>query len=150
MKVLKEENHQEIINRYTKKDWKPLFNMIPRIEKTTSFGKEIGGGLDDDGIYHIPNWSSSKIIYEFLDVAYDIPIIIDFDWSRWDEGRKIAQDESFDYDTIDIPTKCKLITAFVRNDRFCQGALSGAFQRGTILKILKSIERQVQNLFDGT
>ena len=142
MEILREENHQEIINGYTRIDWKPLFDMIPRIEKTTSFGEEIGGGMDDDGVYHIPTWSSSKIVYEFLDVVYDIPIIIDFDWSRWDEGRKIAQDENFDYDTIDIPTKCKLITAFVRNDRFRDGALSGAFQKGTILKILKSIERQ--------
>ncbi len=142
MEILREENHQEIINGYTRIDWKPMFDMIPRIEKTTSFGEEIGGGMDDDGVYHIPTWSSSKIVYEFLDVVYDIPIIIDFDWSRWDEGRKIAQDENFDYDTIDIPTKCKLITAFVRNDRFRDGALSGAFQKGTILKILKSIERQ--------
>ena len=144
MRVLNENNYIQTINSYTRKDWQPLLDLIPRIEKTKSFGKEIGGGMDDNGAYHLPNWSSSEIVHEFLEIVYDIPIVIDFNWAAWDEGSKMASDENFDYDTIDIPTKCKLITAFVRNDRFCDGALAGAFERGTILKILKSIQKQLK------
>ena len=142
--ILKQDNYIQTINSYTHSDWKPLLDLIPKIEQTKSFGKAIGGGVDKDGVYNIPNWSSAKIVYEFLEVVYDIPIVIDFNWAAWDEGRKIASDENFDFDTIDIPTKCKLITAFVRNDRFCDGALAGAFERGTILKILKSIQKQLK------
>ncbi len=142
--VLKENNHIEAINSYTQSDWQPLLDLIPKIEQTKSFGESVGGGMDKDGVYHIPNWSSAEIVYKFLDIVYDIPIVIDFNWAGWDEGRKMAGDEYFDFDTIDIPTKCKLITAFVRNDRFCDGALAGAFERGTILKILKSIEKQLE------
>jgi len=71
-------------------------------------------------------------------------MIISFDWGSWDEGRKIASDENFDFDTTDLLTKCKLITAIVRNDRFCEGALVSAFESGLILKILKSIENEVR------
>ena len=46
---------------------------------------------------------------------------------------------------LDIPMKCKLITAIVRNDRFCEGALVSAFNSGLILNILKSIEKEINS-----
>ncbi len=145
--VLKEDNYIETINSYTRKDWQPLLDLIPKIEQTKSFGEErIKQEPDEELCIIMENWESAPIVHEFLDVVYHIPIIIGFNWAGWDEGRKMASDEHFDYDTIDIPTKCKLITAFVRNDRFCDGALSGAFERGTILKILKSIEKQLERM----
>jgi hypothetical protein len=55
----------------------------------------------------------------------------------------MAGDENFDFDTVDLLTKCKLITAIVRNDRFCEGALVSAFNSGLILRILKSIKKDV-------
>ncbi len=142
---ISESNHIQTLNSYTLQDWKPLLDLIPIIEQTESFGEvRIKQEADEELCIIMENWDSADIVYKFLDIVYDIPIVIDFDWSHWDEGRKMASDENFDFDTIDIPTKCKLITAFVRNDRFCDGALSGAFQRGTILKILKSIQKQLQ------
>ncbi len=73
-----------------------------------------------------------------------MPIIISFDWGSWDEGRKIIADVNFNFDTIDIPEKCKLITAIVRNDRFCEGTLIAAFESGFMLKLLKSIKKQLR------
>lgn len=55
----------------------------------------------------------------------------------------MLQDESFSYDSIDIPFKYKLITIIVRSERFFEGVLVGAFESGQMLKILKSIERQI-------
>ena len=52
-------------------------------------------------------------------------------------------DKNFNFDSIDIPTMCKIITAIVRNNRFCDGALVSAFESGLILKILKSIKHQI-------
>ncbi len=73
-----------------------------------------------------------------------MPVIIDFAWGCWVEGSRIAKDIDFNYGTIDIPTKCKLITAFVRNDRFFDGALVEVFESGLMLKILKSIEKELE------
>jgi len=50
----------------------------------------------------------------------------------------------FNYEPIDIVTKCKLITALVRNDWFCDKALIEAFESGLILRLLKSLEPQLE------
>ena len=102
-----------------------------------------GGDKDEKGIIQFPYMIQAPIISEFLEIVYSLPIIISFNWGSWNDGRKIARDENFDFDTLDLPTKCKLITAIVRNDRFCEGALVSAFESGLILKILKSIEKQI-------
>lgn len=70
--------------------------------------------------------------------------MIDFDWGSRDEGLIIAGDVNFDFDTIDIPAKCKLLSAIVRNDRFCEGALVSAFKSGQVPKMLKSITKQYE------
>ena len=90
----------------------------------------------------IVNYSFSSISTSSISL-FELQIIINFDWGSWEEGRKMAYDENFNFDTIDIPTKCKLITAVVRNDRFCEGALVESFESGLILKLLKSIEKQL-------
>lgn len=73
-----------------------------------------------------------SIVSKFVEVVYAIPII-SFDWGAWEEGRKIANDENFAFDSVDLLTKCKLITAIVRNDRFCEGALVSAFEYNTLI-----------------
>jgi hypothetical protein len=72
-----------------------------------------------------------------------MPIMI-FDWISWDEGKKMIENRNFNFDTINIATKCKLITSILRNDRFCDGALIEAFESGLILRILQSIEKQLE------
>lgn len=138
---LTEDNYIERINSYSESDWKPMFDLIPSIENTEEFGKWSGGEKDKDGVFSMPYMDLNKTVDEFLKLVYNIPIIISYDWSSWDEGRRIAGDAYFDFDTIDIPEKCKIITAIVRNDRYCEGALVSAFESGLILKILKSVER---------
>jgi hypothetical protein len=145
MKWLKNDECIDRINSFTKDDWLPLFNLIPEIIKSKEFGR-----IDEErdfrktGIFHLEPYIKGEIVRKFLEIVYEIPIIIDFDWSSWDEGRRIVSNETFDFDSIDIPTKCKIITAIVRNDRFCDGVLIDAFESGLMLKILYSIKRQVE------
>lgn len=124
-------------------DWEPLITLIPKIENTSTFGEWSTGTADEEGIYKLEHCIPMPIVFKFLEVVYAVPIIINFNWSAWDDGRKIASDENFDLDSTDLLTKCKLITAIVRNDRFCEGALISAFESGLILRILKSIEKEV-------
>ena len=140
---LTENNYIEIINNYTKKDWLPLLKLIPMIEGTKEFDFVREGIQSEDGFDTMPYTENAEIVSGFIDVVHDIPVIISFDWGSWNEGRRIARDEKFDFNTIDIPAKCKLITAIVRNDRFYEGALVNAFESGLILRIIKSIEKQL-------
>ena len=138
-----ENYYKEKIYAFTPQDWQPLMDLIPKIESTSKFSEWAGGEKDENGVIQMPYSIESPIVSQFLEVVYAIPIIIAFDWGAWDEGRKIASDENFDFDSADLLTKCKLITAIVRNDRFCEGALASAFESGLILKILKSIEKVI-------
>jgi len=145
MNVLQLDNYIERINSYSAQDWKPLLDLIPEIEQVDKFGDDSEAmKLLEQGIIDMNPYVEHEIVQQFRDVVYSIPIAIDFNWGAWDEGRKIVSDENFEYDTIDMPTKCKIITAIVRNDRFCSGRLVEAFETGMMLKVLKSIRKQVK------
>jgi len=145
MMVIDEKNSKSEIDALMYQDWQPLLALIPEIENRSKFGEWRGGDKNDEGVITFPYVVPAPIVFQFSEIIYAIPIIIGFDWGAWDDGRKIASDENFDFDTTDPVTKCKLITAIVRNDRFCEGALVSAFETGLILKILKSIEKEVSD-----
>jgi hypothetical protein len=142
--MLSEKNYREKINSYSISEWKPLFDMIPKIEGTEVFGEFMGPEEVEEGVFSFPHYKYGEIISEFIRIVYDMTIIISFDWAHWEGGRYMASEADFDFDTIDIPTKCKIITAIVRNDRFHDGALLSAFESGVILKMLHSIQRQLR------
>jgi hypothetical protein len=124
--------------------WKPLLDLIPEIEQVETFQELIEPSrIDENGHIRLPVYRTNKVVEQFHRLVYEIGIVLNFDWVSWDEGRKIVSDSDFDFDSIDILTKCKIITAVVRSERFRDGALAEAFQSGLILKLLKSIERQV-------
>lgn len=144
MKVLKPDNCIDKINSYTARDWKPLLDLIPEIERIEKFGDDSEAmKLLNVGIIDMNPYVEHKIVEQFREVLYSIPIAVDFDWGSWDEGREMVGDDTFDYDTIDIPTKCKIITAIARNDRFCSGRLVQAFETGMMQKVLRSIRKQL-------
>ena len=145
--ILDEQDCSKKIASYTRQDWQPLFALIPKIENSSFFDECAGGDKEGKGEEGVSQFSyclpPAPLVSQFLEIVYAISIVIDFDWGEWDEGRKIARDENFDFDSIDLITKCKLITAIVRNDRFCEGALVATFKSGLILKILKSMEKEI-------
>jgi hypothetical protein len=143
MNVLTTDNYQKKIESMTPDDWMPLLDLIPVIEMTETFYSPGILSFQDEDIVEIGRSKQNPVIHTFREIVYQIPVIIDFGWAQWDEGSELAGNPDTDYDAIDIPTKCKLITAFVRNDRFCEGTLASRFEDGTILKILRSIRNQL-------
>jgi len=141
--VLSEENYRQKIFSYTREDWQPLMNLIPEIEEALSFGEKGGGKQDEDRVMQLPFVIPAYVVTQFVDIVYEMPLMVSFDWPSWEEGQKMLNDPGFDFDSIDIPTKCKLITAIIRNDRFADGTLVQAFESGLVLEILKSIQRQL-------
>jgi len=141
--LLDENNYKEQIHAFTQQDWQPLIELIPKVESTSKFGERSSAEKDEVETIQFPDCIEETIVSQFLDIVYRLPIIISFDWGAWEEGREIASNDDFDHDTLDLPTKCKLITAIVRNNRFCDGVLVSAFESGLILRILKSIEKQI-------
>lgn len=144
--MLEEETAADTIAAYTTEQWKPLFDLIPIIENTMIFDHGSCSTSVEDGGIQLYSPNEDMVVMRFLDLVYEMPIIIAFKWSTWDEGRAMANTPDFDFDSVDVYTKCKLITAIARNDRFCTGALVSAFESGFILTLLKSMQRQVDGV----
>ena len=137
---IKLENFPAYLNELGPDDWQPLLELIPEIEKANVFGEQKGGDLIETGVYSFPYWDQTPVVSKFVQVAYRLRIVIDFDWPSWDEGRDLAAADNTKLDYIDLITACKLITAIIRNDRFCDGALVMSFESGLMPRILYRIK----------
>lgn len=140
---LSEDTHTATLQSYDRSHWAPLFDLIPKIEATDRFGEMVIDEGADEAPAQFPYYSADDLVFEFFEVLRQVSVLVDFDWPKWTEGQAMLDDERFDYDTVDLATKCKLLTAIVRSDRFCEGALEAAFRSGLVLKLLKSIQREV-------
>jgi len=133
----------KVINELSLKDWERVFKLIPEIEKTKDFIKS-GGVVDDPNNpegFMITPIIEKKIVWDFVETLDELNLLIAFNWSKWDEGRKIASRQGFE--NQDTVTLLKLISAFIRNNRFCDGALAEKFNNKSIEKILKQIKKNI-------
>jgi hypothetical protein len=73
----------------------------------------------------------------FLQTAYDYGWVIDFDWPAWNRTEE-AQALYHDPDVLahaSIIQLAKLLTARIRIDRFCDGALAADFKSGLMMSV---------------
>jgi len=135
------------IKRISKKDWEKLFKLIPVIEKTKDF-VESGGIVDDPNNpegFMITPIIEKNIVWDLEKTLDKLNLLIAFNWGDWDEGREIASKQ--DFENKDTITLLKLISAFIRNNRFCDGALASRFEDRSIEKILKQIKKNIKNRY---
>jgi hypothetical protein len=131
------------ISKITAEQWQQLFDLIPVLSKTKVFAKSSGMKENSDGYLLFPHLINSEVVSEFQNLVYEIGLVNSFDWPSWEEGKQLLNDSAADFNKLDIKTLCMLITAIVRNDRFCDGSLVSFFENGTILKILKALKEKV-------
>ena len=135
------EELQEHINSISEEDWNKLFFLIPKIEQAKSFGKMVTNQEVGPGVTQFSYVSYDSLVLEFLEIVYQLKLIVAFDWMDWTEGRKILDKQ--DYKGKDIITLCKLLTIIIRADRFSEGFLLSTFKHGDILAILMEMKIKI-------
>jgi hypothetical protein len=137
------ENISAHLKKLSADNWEKLFALIPRIESIKEFstGGDSIEDTDDPGSYNITPEYDDPIVFLFLDIMQELDLIIHFDWPSWDEGREIVKKGN--YSNLDTVTLLKIMTAFIRNNRFCDGALAARFEDRTIEKILKELKKNI-------
>lgn len=130
------------IKTISTRDWEKLFSLIPAISSTTRFGELKGGEEIGKNISFGHYWQSTQVVDDFVKIAYELKIIVVFDWKNWEEGKNILNNVQ-SYEELDISTLCKLLTSIVRNDKFCDGFLIKNFENGIILKVISAIEQKI-------
>jgi len=131
------------INQISKGQWQSLFDLIPTIEKTSSFGVFNFGDENEGGEVHMPTMESEKIVSDFVHKIEHLDLMIVFDWGSWKEGENLLNNTNTNYNELSTETLCKLITAIIRADRFTEGYLVSCFKNGVILKILYGLKRNM-------
>lgn len=90
----------------------------------------------EPGVFAMPAIHEPAALLDFHEGLHKHGLVIDFDWAAWEEGRRAADDPDRIRDLS--PADCvKLLTAYARSDRFCDGAFSSALDKGHLTGILK-------------
>ncbi len=126
-------------------DWTPrpeaiaaLAELLPEMASpTTDRWHEPPPG--DDGVLTLPHMLSDRVENEFVERAYAHKWVYDFDWPAWqDEAQRLHKDPSALH-AATIDTLRKLITTYVRKERFCEGTLRSARHAGALTAILRRL-----------
>lgn len=93
-----------------------------------------------------PYFRKGPVAREITRLLYDVKLIVPFDWPNWDEGRELLSGN--DLTKLEGQPKhilVGLLTALVRNDRFCEGAWGEAVESGIVRKILKELKKRLDD-----
>ena len=118
-----------------------LEKLVSKIENHNGPWLERAGGEElEGGVIQIPYVIADQVALEALSFLYDNELIINFNWSKWDEGREIfASKDENKFDMLDRDTTLKLLTAVARNNRFNDGAWASLFESGDAEKLFKRL-----------
>lgn len=94
------------------------------------------GGWGDATPGVMPIYHHGPAEGEFTARAYRHNFVYSFDWPSWakEADRRYADPTSLN--DVDLLTLRKLVTMFVRQERFCEGSLSALSESGYLLAIL--------------
>ncbi|HEC44219.1 MAG TPA: hypothetical protein ENI20_15465 [Bacteroides sp.] len=103
----------------------------------------IAGEVNSEGVTHFPYARHERVVDDFVRIAYDLDLVIPFNWSEWTEGDRLVSNPHTNFNDLDLITLVKLITALIRSDKYSGGTVVGAVQNGIILKILRAIDSKI-------
>lgn len=93
--------------------------------------------IDKDDLFH--PYVYSREVNKFLATIIKEEFTIVFDWTEWQkEAVKYFKDPEL-IDAVEITTLRKLMTMFIRKERFCSGFINSVIDTGMILKILERL-----------
>ncbi|MFL5680180.1 MAG: DUF6508 domain-containing protein [Chloroflexota bacterium] len=93
-----------------------------------------GGNADADGVIQMPWFSYSETVDWFRREMSGLGMVYPFDWPAWSrtpEGERLMSGPGA-IATATAADLARVLTTLVRGDRFSEGLLADAFERGTI------------------
>jgi len=93
--------------------------------------------IDIDDLFH--PYVYSREVNKFLATIIKEEFTIVFDWVEWREEAVKYFKEPELIDSASITTLRKLMTMFIRKERFCSGFINSVIDTGMILRILERL-----------
>ncbi len=90
----------------------------------------------------IGGWTYGPDAIAFIEAAYAHGFVCSFDWPEWasTHGRRIMENTR-EIEGADLSTLRRLFTAWIRGDRFCDGALASLYDSGAVRCALDRLSR---------
>jgi ADP-ribosyl-[dinitrogen reductase] hydrolase len=88
----------------------------------------------------LPYFASSPEVDAFVQTVYEHGILCAFDWMAWQDEAQQYRSEPGSLAQADLLTVRKLLTLHVRADRFVEGHLARAFEKGEVVAILRRLK----------
>lgn len=121
-------------------DLQALADFLPAFRRPEfKVGEWIGGNETEPDVIEMPFVSYAPVVDAFCKAVYEHGWIKAFDWGTWmqsDEARSLRDDAVVVRDATPEQL-ARLLTVCIRQDRFVEGALVGAFESGLILRIVE-------------
>jgi hypothetical protein len=90
----------------------------------------------DDGVITLPYVDYSQEVLDFLRALAGNGFVVPFDWPAWASEGMAIQEDPARLAEADLWTVVRLCTLHVRADRFSEGHLAEALERGWFLALL--------------
>jgi len=118
--------------------------FLPILEKINSndFSHSVRLPGNEDVCYGIGHVEFHPAVYAFTKACYENGFVQpSFDWAAWArEARRYMADPAL-VASARLETCIKLITAHLRNERFCDGHLHSVFESGHLTAILRRLNQ---------
>ena len=108
----------------------------------------------EPGVFTMPNCILSEPASEFIHTAYAMEWVLpDFDWPSWKDTPEARQlrDDPDALRRATVVQLARLLTVLIRQDRYIEGALAGAYDSGLLTAILRRadvLRREIED--EGT
>ena len=111
-----------------------LVEFLERFESPTF---EFGQSTATPG--RMPFFSYSDEASRFIQVCYDMKWVHPFDWGEWMRSSEAVRlrDEPGALESATPDQLQRLLTTVIRQDRFVDGAVAGAYKSGLLIRILR-------------
>lgn len=100
-------------------------------------GRWQGGNKDAAGVIQMPWYEYSDEVNRFVSEMYAAGLVRSIDWMRWagtPEAKRLIADPAAIVDATHDDL-VYLLTTIIRGERFSDGQIAGAYERGTLLAI---------------
>ena len=98
-----------------------------------------GGERGADGVISMPYFEYSEAVLAFIREMYELEWVHSFDWMAWAdtaEGKRLTSSPAAISSASEADLS-KVLTTILRSDRFSDGALASAIERGFVLAVVR-------------
>ncbi|WP_040782356.1 DUF6508 domain-containing protein [Nocardia pneumoniae] len=117
--------------------WHRLWSAVDEVRTEDAESQASWRFENPDGSLALPYADYSDAIRRMIESLHGVDAIVSFPWMKWDFKSVYPGGQGLD--TAPVADAARVLTAVVRGERFCDGAILAALGDGTLLSALQRL-----------